>query len=65
MNAMMLKVYRIRPDRSVEEKGKGKEEKKIWQQQQQKEKNKKKDINRETECTPNRIAIADWIAGAS
>lgn len=31
MNAMMLKVYRIRPDRSVEEKGKGREEKKIWQ----------------------------------
>lgn len=64
MNAMMLKVYRIRPDRSIEEKGKGRKEKKI-QQQQQKEKNSKKDINRETECTPNRIAIADWIAGAS
>lgn len=64
MNAMMLKVYRIRPDRSVEEKAKGREEKKMWQQQQQ-EKNKKTDINRETECTPNRIAIADWSAGAS
>lgn len=40
MNAMMLKVYRIRPDRSVEENGKGRVQKRNGNKKEKRTKRK-------------------------
>jgi len=50
MNAMMLKEYRIRPDRSVEEKGKGKIKEQKERYQQENRVYSKQDCNNGLDC---------------